>query len=64
MFQVIVEFVSCTRQARPKVLSNVLEAIGRTPLVRVNNITKSLGIQCEICKSIVIYFDYGYLLYD
>jgi len=35
-------------QARPKVLSNVLEAIGRTPLVRVNNITKSLGIQCEI----------------
>uniref|UniRef100_A0A1B6CA55 Cystathionine beta-synthase n=1 Tax=Clastoptera arizonana TaxID=38151 RepID=A0A1B6CA55_9HEMI len=33
---------------RPKILPNILHAIGQTPLVRINNITKKDGIKCEI----------------
>lgn len=33
---------------KPKIMASVLENIGNTPLVRINNITKSLGIKCEI----------------
>jgi cystathionine beta-synthase len=32
----------------PKILNNILEHIGRTPLVRINNITKAEGIECEV----------------
>ena len=31
-------------------MSNVLEGIGNTPLVRINRIGESSGLKCEICK--------------
>lgn len=33
---------------RPKILPNILTAIGQTPLVRLNNIPKSCGVRCEM----------------
>ncbi len=35
---------------RPKVLDNVLEMIGQTPLIRINRIAKSAGLKCNLCK--------------
>ncbi|XP_008105670.1 cystathionine beta-synthase [Anolis carolinensis] len=32
----------------PKILSNILEKIGHTPMVRINKISKAYGIQCEL----------------
>lgn len=37
---------------RPDILPNVLHAVGNTPLIKLNNIPKSFGIKCEICKTI------------
>uniref|UniRef100_A0A670YWL9 cystathionine beta-synthase n=1 Tax=Pseudonaja textilis TaxID=8673 RepID=A0A670YWL9_PSETE len=34
--------------AEPKILSNVLEKIGHTPLIRVNKISKAYGLKCEL----------------
>jgi len=31
-----------------KILNNILEAVGNTPLVRLNKIPKSLGVECEV----------------
>jgi len=36
------------RKAPGKILDNILEHIGNTPMVRINHITKVEGIQCEI----------------
>jgi hypothetical protein len=35
---------------RDQVLPNILHAIGRTPLVKLNHIPKAYGIKCEMCK--------------
>lgn len=35
---------------RKKILPNVLEAIGETPMIRLNKIPKLHGIKCEMCK--------------
>ncbi|KAK7491065.1 hypothetical protein BaRGS_00017761 [Batillaria attramentaria] len=35
-------------QKKPKILPNILYHIGDTPLVRINNITKEEGVECEI----------------
>jgi len=35
-------------QTQPKILNNILEAIGNTPLVRLNKIPQSLGLECEV----------------
>lgn len=32
----------------PKIMNSILENIGRTPLVRINNIAKDEGIECEL----------------
>ncbi|XP_042314572.1 cystathionine beta-synthase-like [Sceloporus undulatus] len=32
----------------PKILSNILEKIGHTPMVRVNTISKAYGLKCEL----------------
>eukprot|EP00461_Guttulinopsis_vulgaris_P000631 UN00631 len=32
----------------PKIMSSILENIGRTPLVRINQIAKDEGIECEL----------------
>ncbi|CAG2102683.1 unnamed protein product [Medioppia subpectinata] len=37
-----------TLTAKPKILSNILEQIGDTPLVRLNRIPKEYGIRCEV----------------
>ncbi|CAG2117394.1 unnamed protein product [Medioppia subpectinata] len=37
-----------TLTAKPKILSNILEQIGDTPLVRLNKIPKEYGIRCEV----------------
>ncbi|KAF9169287.1 hypothetical protein BGX21_010486 [Mortierella sp. AD011] len=34
--------------AEPPILNNILEHIGNTPLVRINKIAKSEGLQCEL----------------
>jgi cystathionine beta-synthase len=34
----------------PKISNNILENIGRTPLVRVDKIAKDAGLKCELCK--------------
>ena len=31
-------------------MSNVLEMIGQTPLIRLDKIAKSEGLQCDLCK--------------
>ncbi|PRD31464.1 UNVERIFIED_CONTAM: Cystathionine beta-synthase [Trichonephila clavipes] len=36
------------RVKRPKIMSTVLQAIGDTPLVRLNQIPKEFGIKCEM----------------
>ncbi|XP_013394087.1 cystathionine beta-synthase [Lingula anatina] len=36
------------RSPRPKILPNILYSIGDTPLVRINKITKSMGVKCEV----------------
>lgn len=39
---------------RPKILNNILENIGQTPLVRINRIAKEEGLKCELCRSYVV----------
>lgn len=31
-------------------LPDILEAIGQTPLVRLNKVPKLHGVKCEVCK--------------
>lgn len=35
-------------QPKPKIMNTILENVGNTPLVRLNSIPKSLGLECEI----------------
>ena len=39
------------RKEKPKILPNVLYHNGNTPLVKVNRIGKSAGLECDICES-------------
>lgn len=32
----------------PKIMDSALDAIGRTPLIRLNNIMKAEGLKCEL----------------
>ena len=34
--------------AKPKILDTILQHIGNTPVVRINNIGKSAGLKCEL----------------
>lgn len=34
---------------RDKVMPSILTNIGRTPMVKLNNIPRSYGIKCEMC---------------
>ncbi|XP_013921694.1 PREDICTED: cystathionine beta-synthase-like [Thamnophis sirtalis] len=36
------------QQKEPKILSNILEKIGHTPLIRINKISKAYGLKCEL----------------
>lgn len=44
-------FPSPLRTAVPAILPNILNKIGDTPMVRINNIPKAFGLKCEICES-------------
>ncbi|XP_044297663.1 cystathionine beta-synthase-like [Varanus komodoensis] len=35
-------------QKEPKILSNILQKIGHTPMIRVNKIAKAYGLKCEL----------------
>ena len=35
-------------------MSNVLEMIGQTPLIRLDKIAKSEGLQCDLCMCIIM----------
>ena len=37
-------------------MSNVLEMIGQTPLIRLDKIAKSEGLQCDLCKCIIMLY--------
>jgi hypothetical protein len=39
---------SFNRTPEPKICSTILEHIGNTPVVRINNIGKSAGLKCEL----------------
>ena len=32
------------------IMSSVLDAIGNTPMVRINRISKAANLQCDLCK--------------
>jgi cystathionine beta-synthase len=36
------------RKRRPLIMSTILDNIGDTPLVRINNISKKAGLECEL----------------
>ena len=42
----------------PKILSSILDHIGNTPLVRLNRVPQSLGVQCEMLAKLE-YFNAG-----
>jgi hypothetical protein len=33
---------------RPRILASALDAVGNTPLIRINKITEEEGVECEI----------------
>ena len=37
-----------TRDYSAKIKDNILDCVGDTPMVRINNITKAEGIECEL----------------
>lgn len=37
-----------------KIMNTILDNIGNTPLVKINNITAKEGIKCELCKYLII----------
>lgn len=40
----------CSVDDYKEILPDVLAAIGKTPMVRLKNLPKSLNIKCEVCK--------------
>lgn len=42
--------LSSSSRPTPKIMATILENIGNTPMVRLNNIPKKEGIKCEMCK--------------
>lgn len=35
---------------RPRIIANILDVIGSTPMIKLNKIPQSFGIKCEMCK--------------
>lgn len=46
---------SCIRNETKKIYNNVLEFIGNTPMIRLNNIPKKEGIKCELLAKCEFY---------
>lgn len=40
-------------RVRKAIQDDITDVIGNTPMVRINNITKKEGIECELCKLIL-----------
>ena len=40
----------CFRKDNIDIMPNVLYNIGNTPMVRINKISKSAGLKCELCE--------------
>jgi hypothetical protein len=38
------------RDFTKKILDDITDAVGNTPMVRLDNIAKKDGIKCELCK--------------
>jgi len=38
------------KHEKPQILDNVLHNIGNTPMIRLNRIPISEGVECEVCK--------------
>ena len=36
-----------------RILNNVLEMVGNTPMVRLDKIAKSEGLECELCEFMI-----------
>ena len=43
-------YLSLFRKEHVQIMPNVLYNIGNTPMVRINKISKSAGLQCELCQ--------------
>lgn len=56
------EASKCPRTGR--VLDTILDAIGGTPLVRLNRIPQSEGIKCQVCMYSFNAASVGYLLFE
>lgn len=44
----------CCRQKTSKITVNALEAIGNTPMIKLNKIPKNEGLKCDVCEYIFI----------
>ena len=42
-----------TSQLVPKILPDILHHIGNTPVVRINRISASAGLKCELCNPVL-----------
>jgi hypothetical protein len=51
-FKLDITFFLYFRRHVSKIMPNILSAIGCTPMVEMNNIPKSFGIQCKMRKYI------------
>jgi len=49
-FEFVCLFFHHWRTKAVGILPNILDRIGDTPLVRINKISKSFGLKCELCK--------------
>lgn len=37
-------------RVQKKILDDITDYVGNTPMVRLSNIAKSMGLKCELCK--------------
>jgi len=50
--------------AQLKIRPSILHQIGITPLVQINKIPKSFGLQCQMCKFCCIFWTVNYNLQE
>jgi hypothetical protein len=49
MQQFCIVIIIPSQPGRQRILGNILERIGDTPLVRLNRIPQSEGVECDVC---------------
>ncbi len=45
-------FLCSAPNVSESILDNILQMVGNTPMVRLDKIAKSAGLECELCKSL------------